>query len=254
MKSGLYALAGVSATARAAACAKRFDEPMTNRSNVYFGLRPTVASRCGCSSPVLHQRVVDDEPHRAIAPGGVAGRGADEVEEMPLDPLAREVVRNGEHEGVPLLRRLHVTEPRPVRRVVQSAPEPTGDLIPQRPGGQLARLLHAWGSDSSARRQSVRAYHRSEGRTTAGKRSPARPKTAPICRDFRGNPKRIPQVWNVSVALGDNARRPRRLRGLSREPRPARTAVDNFLWDPPRAVVYTPRPRGRQYSTALPES
>src|ERR671925_1027870 len=40
MKSGLYACAGDSATASAAACAKRFDEPMTNESKVYLGLRP----------------------------------------------------------------------------------------------------------------------------------------------------------------------------------------------------------------------
>src|SRR6266508_1106372 len=40
MKSGLYACAGASATARAAACANRFDEPITNRSNVYFGFMP----------------------------------------------------------------------------------------------------------------------------------------------------------------------------------------------------------------------
>src|SRR5215210_1820908 len=40
MKSGLYACAGASATASAAACAKRFEEPMTNESKVYFGLRP----------------------------------------------------------------------------------------------------------------------------------------------------------------------------------------------------------------------
>src|SRR4051812_1047576 len=40
MKSGLYACAGASATASAAACAKRFDEPITNRSNVYFGFIP----------------------------------------------------------------------------------------------------------------------------------------------------------------------------------------------------------------------
>src|SRR5437773_6691720 len=40
MKSGLYACAGASATARAAACAKRFDEPITKRSKVYFGFIP----------------------------------------------------------------------------------------------------------------------------------------------------------------------------------------------------------------------
>src|SRR6266508_5481705 len=40
MKSGLYACAGASATARAAACANRFDDPITNRSKVYFGFIP----------------------------------------------------------------------------------------------------------------------------------------------------------------------------------------------------------------------
>ena len=51
MKSGLYACAGASATASAAACAKRFDEPITNRSKVYLGLMPATcargASACG---------------------------------------------------------------------------------------------------------------------------------------------------------------------------------------------------------------
>ena len=37
MNSGLYALAGASATATAAAWANRLDEPMTNVSKVYFG-------------------------------------------------------------------------------------------------------------------------------------------------------------------------------------------------------------------------
>src|SRR5918995_4020498 len=37
MNSGLYAWAGPSATASAAAWAKRFDDPMMKRSNVYFG-------------------------------------------------------------------------------------------------------------------------------------------------------------------------------------------------------------------------
>ena len=50
MNSGLYACAGASATASAAACAKRFDEPITKRSNVYFVFRPDSLIRCagGC--------------------------------------------------------------------------------------------------------------------------------------------------------------------------------------------------------------
>ncbi len=45
MKSGLYACAGASATASAAACANRFDDPMTKLSNVYFGFVPGCVSR-----------------------------------------------------------------------------------------------------------------------------------------------------------------------------------------------------------------
>ena len=37
MNRGLYAFAGASATATAAACAKRLDAPMTNVSKRYFG-------------------------------------------------------------------------------------------------------------------------------------------------------------------------------------------------------------------------
>src|SRR6476659_853379 len=59
MKSGLYAWAGASATASAAACAKRFEEPITNESNVYFGFmfwppagsRRSVSALSGRSAP-----------------------------------------------------------------------------------------------------------------------------------------------------------------------------------------------------------
>src|SRR2546428_6956722 len=46
MNSGLYAFAGASATATAAAWANRLLDPMTNVSNVYFGL-----SRAGSARP-----------------------------------------------------------------------------------------------------------------------------------------------------------------------------------------------------------
>src|ERR1019366_8182483 len=65
MKRGLYALAGASATATAAACAKRLDAPITKLSKLYLGLsllsdfrlpapwsmdETTVVSMYGCSS------------------------------------------------------------------------------------------------------------------------------------------------------------------------------------------------------------
>ena len=51
MNSGLYAFAGDSATATAAACANRLDEPMTNVSNVYFGLSRLPPRRRGRAGP-----------------------------------------------------------------------------------------------------------------------------------------------------------------------------------------------------------
>src|ERR1700675_1817134 len=50
MKSGLYACAGASATASAAACAKRFEEPITNESKVYFALSPMPSGSRRCAS------------------------------------------------------------------------------------------------------------------------------------------------------------------------------------------------------------
>ena len=53
MNSGLYAFAGDSATATAAAWANRLDEPMTNVSNVYFGLSRLPPSRRSPAEPAV---------------------------------------------------------------------------------------------------------------------------------------------------------------------------------------------------------
>ena len=52
MNSGLYALAGASATATAAAWAKRLLDPMTKFSNWYFGLSLTGSVRRAEPRPV----------------------------------------------------------------------------------------------------------------------------------------------------------------------------------------------------------
>src|ERR687896_269980 len=58
MKRGLYAFAGASATATAAACAKRLEAPMTNVSKRYFGFSravgspgPVAGAGCAASGP-----------------------------------------------------------------------------------------------------------------------------------------------------------------------------------------------------------
>src|ERR1035437_4754367 len=68
MNSGLYALAGASATATAAACAKRLLEPITNVSKVYLGLSRAWVGR-GVTAPRAGPGMVS-----GIAPFAGAGR------------------------------------------------------------------------------------------------------------------------------------------------------------------------------------
>src|SRR4029453_1963518 len=88
MNSGLYAFAGDSATATEAACANRFDEPMTNVSNVYLGLSRLPPLSTGAAAPRLSPRPVPGPwwprggssrtlvgrrpPEPAASPGGAA--------------------------------------------------------------------------------------------------------------------------------------------------------------------------------------
>src|SRR3979409_2322273 len=91
MNSGLYAFAGSSATATAAACANRLDEPMTNVSNMYFGLSrlpsgggggapaggrvPLVAAGTGAPRHTDRRRVAV-LIHTVVGPSVLRGRGA----------------------------------------------------------------------------------------------------------------------------------------------------------------------------------
>ena len=73
----------------------------------------------------------------------VANRGSDQAEEMALDPVAGEVVRDGEDEAVAFEREaLRFAEPGAVGRVVEGASEPTGDFAPQALRSQLDLVLH----------------------------------------------------------------------------------------------------------------
>src|SRR5207244_7666854 len=74
----------------------------------------------------------------------VADRRADEAEEVPFDPLAREVVRHRENEGVVgELGPVGLGEPRSIRGLVEGPFEPTGDLVPQALRSQLNWAIHA---------------------------------------------------------------------------------------------------------------
>ena len=119
MKSGLYAWAGASAIASAAAWAKRFDEPITNESNVYFGLIADAARRGGrpggWGGAGAGGR--DDELEPPLAARGVGDAGPDQVGEPALDPLAGEVVRHGEDERLVVEVRPAATSPNQLRKV-----------------------------------------------------------------------------------------------------------------------------------------
>ncbi len=125
----------------------------------------------------------DRRARPALRAGRVAHGRADQVEEVALDPLAREVVRDAEHERVVgrARDRVDLAEPGAVRRLVERPLEPTGDLVPEALRSQLigrsttpVQLLRVAGRAASI------AASRS-GATTAG-----RPwaEKQPFCRDF----------------------------------------------------------------------
>ena len=75
-----------------------------------------------------------------LAPGRVADRGADQAEEVALDPLAGEVVRDADDERVVVASRpARLAEPGAVRRLVEGPAEPRRDVAP-RGSPQSARL------------------------------------------------------------------------------------------------------------------
>ena len=88
-----------------AAWAKRFEEPITNRSNVYFGFRPrdSPSATAEEGSATVVRRLVGrgplGAPTAAPAPH-VTNDCLEQPDEVALDPLAREVVRNRDDEDV----------------------------------------------------------------------------------------------------------------------------------------------------------
>ena len=113
---------------------------MTKRSKVYFGLRPVRSRRSGARTSSGHGdgwrsgAATAAQGHLDVPLGAerVAHRRLDEPAEVVLDPLAREVVRNGEDEDVVVERRtLGLPEPGAVRVVVQRPLQAPSHLGPQ---------------------------------------------------------------------------------------------------------------------------
>ena len=84
------------------------------------------------------------EPHLPFPAGGVPDGRADQVEEVALDPLAREVVRDREHEPLAVqFFAVDFAEPGRVSGVVERFTEPGGDVVPEVLRRQLDFALHA---------------------------------------------------------------------------------------------------------------
>jgi hypothetical protein len=95
---------------------------------------------------------------RPLVTRELANRGLDEPEEVSLDPLAREVVRDGQDDRlVGHLTTAHLVEPGAVGGVVERLLQPVGDLVPEVIGGQLSRALHSAAPTPLARRKERRA-------------------------------------------------------------------------------------------------
>ena len=163
--------------------------------------------------------VGDGQLYAALLAGCVADRGADQLEEMALDPLAREVVRDGEDERVVRhFEPLDLAEPRAVGGFVEGALQPTGDLGPEALRSQLNRLLHP------PRPAPPSTTARAEHSNVLDARQWARPASASLSRkttDLQGFPPRphdSPQVWTDRLERGVAAPRKHSLR--TRFPRP----------------------------------
>ena len=74
----------------------------------------------------------------------IACRRTEQVEEVALDPFAREVVRDGDHERVAVdLRPRDLAEPGLEGRVIQGLSQPSRDVVPDPFRRQLDLLVHA---------------------------------------------------------------------------------------------------------------
>jgi len=92
----------------------------------------------------IGRQVGDRQADPPLDAGCITDGGLDQADEVTLDPLAREVVRDRDRERVVgQLETLGLGEPRAVRGLIECPLEPTGDFVPQGLRSQLNLALHA---------------------------------------------------------------------------------------------------------------
>ena len=198
MKSGLYAWAGASATASAAAWAKRFDDPITNESKVYFGLMLAVSPR-----PRRDRRGEADRARRGRRRrrGGVGGRPragpAARVRRRPSPPRGSDsrkcpsIHSRVKSFGTASTNASSSTDDRrptslnQFRKVVSfSAPRRRAETsLPEAVRRQLDRVLHAVRSAPRRRVAKAPTIAASSRRLNGVQSGHARPKKSLICRE-----------------------------------------------------------------------
>ena len=132
-----------------------------------------------------------------------ATRRADQVEEVPLDPLAREVVRDGEDEGVVVeIGAVDLAEPGRVGRLVQRFAQPGRNVVPEGVRRQLGLVLHAC-CPLLRRRLGVREHSSVLGAVSMRISRPVRTCEIACLQGFRPPPHSSPQLWKA--CRGDRA-------------------------------------------------
>src|SRR6266516_3215152 len=191
MKSGLYAWAGASATASAAACAKRFDEPITNESNVYFGFIPPVSARegrrgcsiAGTTSPFASATAgavssCSDTRSRTSRSAPVTSRTAAPIRPRKWPSIHSRVKSFGTaRTNAPSLSSEPPTSPNQVRYVVSLSA----------PLSRLATSLHRLSAVSSVWCSNAAARSFQQARIGEHKQRALWKQKARICREFRGS-------------------------------------------------------------------
>ena len=141
------------------------------------------------------------QPDRPLA-RDLTDRGADQVEEVTVDPVAREVVRDAEDElALGETRRPYLVEPGRVRLVVEGLPEPTRDVVPDSFRSQLDWLLHP---DEALLAPPKRSASIATGRSGLNARIHRffSLQKSLFCRCFFSGPHLFPHLW-ICVWTGD---------------------------------------------------
>ena len=192
MKSGLYAWAGASATASAAACANRFDDPMTKLSNVYFGFAPGCVScgavgEVGCCTGSTGSAGVSAtvSATRTSRPSEsfVAARSRPR-KWFSIHSRVKSFGNDDDEDAVVQRPAGRSREPGVEGRLVECVPQSLGDVVPESVGCGLVDMLHGGLGCFLFGVAGPREHTTLPTPRRGGDTDPIAEKKLPICRSF----------------------------------------------------------------------